>query len=178
MSAQVGTFHQLKPHPLTHSITHPFICHSPPLSTLQEQGWTLELERERIGRKIEEGEENEEGSTSTTPWTPSKSSILFMVSSRIVALISWIFHQMPNLWFWWRIEGFLAGGGSIICRVSFKDLYLAQPLKHPMDYLLIHLFGILQEKVHEQPISWMKKQRVERRWIFKFLTIEALKSLS
>jgi hypothetical protein len=37
-----------------------------------------------------------------------------------------------------------------------------------MDYPLIHLFGMLQEEAHEQPIFWIKKQEVERSWIFKF----------
>jgi hypothetical protein len=45
-----------------------------------------------------------------------------------------------------------------MCRVSSRNLHLAQPLKHPMDYALIHLFVILQEEAHEQPTSWMEKQ--------------------
>ena len=49
-------------------------------------------------------------------------------------------------------DDFLAGDGSIILRVSSRNLRLAPSLKHPMDYPLIHLFGVLQEEVHEQPI--------------------------
>ena len=44
-----------------HSLSHSFICNSPPfISTTQEQGWTLELERERIQDGIEGGKEEEE----------------------------------------------------------------------------------------------------------------------
>ena len=62
-------------HPLTHSLIHLLL----PLSTPQEQGWTLELERERIGREKRRG--RKEGSTNTTSWTPSIFPILFLVSS-------------------------------------------------------------------------------------------------
>jgi len=95
MSAWVWRIYLLKPHPLT----HPSICHSPSLSTPQEQGWTLELERERIGGEIGEKGKKEGGSTSTTPWMPSTSSILFMTSLREVALISWFFLLRAKLWF-------------------------------------------------------------------------------
>ena len=162
MSAWVWTFHQLKPHPFTHSLTHPFICNSPSLSTTQEQGWTQELERERIGKGIEEGNEEEEEKhqhhlMDTINVTSSTSS---MVSSRGVALISWISLQMPNLWLLAKSWRFLVGGGSIIWSVSSRDLYLTQSPNCPMDYPLIHFYGILQDEAHMKSISlWMKKQR-------------------
>ena len=61
----------------THSFaTLPFSLHP------KEQGWTLELERERIRRGLEKEKKRREWSTSTTPWKPSTSSTVFMVSSR------------------------------------------------------------------------------------------------
>jgi hypothetical protein len=49
-------------YPLTHPLPHPFICNSLPLSNSHEQGGTLELEREGMGKGIEggKGEEEEE----------------------------------------------------------------------------------------------------------------------
>ena len=55
----------------TLSPTHSFA--TPPSLYSQEQGWTLELERERIRREIEKGEEGE-GSIKTFPWISSTSS--------------------------------------------------------------------------------------------------------
>ena len=62
MSTRVEILQQLKEHPLTHP-SHLFTHLQTPslsLSTSQEQGRTLELERERNEEKIEGGKEEEE----------------------------------------------------------------------------------------------------------------------
>jgi hypothetical protein len=49
-----------KAHPLTHPLPHRFICNPLPLSNSHEQGGTLELERELIGKWIVRGKGDEE----------------------------------------------------------------------------------------------------------------------
>ena len=79
---------------------------------------------------------------------------------------------------------FLTGGGSIICRVSSRDLCLAQSPNHPMVGLLIHLLEHLQEEAYEKPISlWMCKQghkevRSSSFWLRKLSNIRAKNSIS
>ena len=57
MSLDISLVEATPFHPLSHPLIH---CNSPALSTTQEQGWTLELERERIRDGIEGGKEEEE----------------------------------------------------------------------------------------------------------------------
>jgi len=59
-----------------------------------------------LGGRLEKEKNRKEGSTSTTPWTPSKSSTLFIVSSRREVFVSWIF--LPRV-----ICGFLVKDGRI-----------------------------------------------------------------
>ena len=68
---------QLKPYPLTHLL----ICKHP-LSTSQEQGRTLELERERNEEKIEGGKEEEEEKHQHHPMDSLKLFNIVMVSLR------------------------------------------------------------------------------------------------
>ena len=83
MSAWVEILHQLKEHPLTHPLTYPLICKHPlSLSTSQEQGRTLELERERNEEKIEGGEEEEEEKHHHLPMNSINLFNIIMVSSR------------------------------------------------------------------------------------------------
>jgi hypothetical protein len=67
---------------------------------------------------------------------------------------------MLKLWLWRRIEAFLAGGGCIMCRVSSKDLYLAQSLKHLMEYPFIHLLVCCNRKFMNNPsLRWRSKSK-------------------
>ena len=127
---------------------------------------------------LKEERKRKKRSTSTTWWTPSTSSTSSMVSPKRVVLISWISLQMPNLWFLVKAWRFLTGGGSIICRVSSRDLYLAQSPSHPMDYPLIHLLGnIARGSPWEANLS-LDEEACIRSWIFKLDVMEALKSQS
>jgi hypothetical protein len=81
MSVRLVTLHQLKEHSPIHPLTHPLICKHP-LSTSQEQGRTLELERERNGEGIEEGEKEEEEKYQHFPMESINIFNIVMVSSR------------------------------------------------------------------------------------------------
>jgi hypothetical protein len=81
---------------------------------------------------LEKEKKRKEGSISTTPWTPSTSSTLFMVSSRREAFISRIFLRRV-------IRGFGEGWKDSLLMVipsyasKSRNLHLAQALKYLMD---------------------------------------------
>jgi len=77
----VEILHQLKEHPLTHPLTYPLICKHP-LSTSQEQGRTLELERERNEEKIEGEKEEAEEKHQHLPMDSINLFNIVIVSSR------------------------------------------------------------------------------------------------
>lgn len=73
----------------------------------------------------------------------------------------------------WRC---LASGGFIICKVSSRDLHLAQSSIHLLNPLLIHFLEFLQEKaqVMIKSIFWSCKQ-VKGNWTFNLELMEAPK---
>ena len=84
MSTRVGILHQLKEHSSTHPSHLSIHLETPSLSlsTSQEQGRTLELERERNEEKIEGGKEEEEEKRQHLPMDSINLFNIVMVSSR------------------------------------------------------------------------------------------------
>jgi hypothetical protein len=92
-----------------------------------------------------------------------------------IPLISWKFLQKHNLWFWILDLESLAGGGSIICRVSSRNQHLPQSPSYPLYFLWFLSFGYLREKGGEYMIYILgMEEDDERSYIFKLLATEAL----
>ena len=156
MSARHGALHQQKSLNLTHSLTHSLICNTLPLYLYtQEQGWTLELDRQGIGEGFGEGDEEEEEKYQH-PLMDLLNTFHFNHGElKRISLISWNFLQKPNSWFWMLDLESLADGGSIIWIVSQRNQHLPQSPSYPLDFLWFLSFGYLQEKGGEYVMNGM-----------------------
>ena len=139
------------------SLTHPLICNTLPLSLLtQEQARTLETREGRDWRRDwrKEGRGRRKELAATHGHPSPLNPLSWWAQDKPPSFLGF-FSQRFDPWFLMQDWGFLAGGGSIMCRVSPRVLYLAQSLKHSMDCPLIHLLVYCKRKLMSNPsLGW------------------------
>jgi len=122
--------------------------------------------------RLEKEKKRKEGSTSTTPWIPSTSSTLFMVSSRREVSISWIFLPRVICSFGegWK-DSLLMVIPSYVSKYKKPSPSSIIQESHRIPFYLSFWF-IAKRKLKSNP--FVSKEQGKKDWILNLLTMKAL----